>query len=77
MADAIFDEVAFKRHIQFSWQVQYLVKFNCHFSLQAQYLVKFRMIAGARDVVFFNTKARVLENHFSWQAQYLVMLEFL
>ena len=35
---------------------QYLVKFECHFSWQAQYSVKFGMIAGARNVVFFNTK---------------------
>ena len=28
----------------------------CHFSWQAQYSVKFGMIAGARNVVFFNTK---------------------
>ena len=41
----------------FLGQGQNLVKFNCHFSLQAQYLVKFRMIAGGRDVVFFNTKS--------------------
>ena len=40
----------------FSWQGQYLVKFKCHFSWQAQYSVKFGMIAGARHVVFFNTK---------------------
>ena len=33
----------------FSWQAQYLVKLKCHFS-------KFGMIAGARNVVFFNTK---------------------
>ena len=42
--------------IHFSWQAQYLVKFECHFSWQAQYSVKFGMIAGARNVVFFNTK---------------------
>ena len=42
--------------ILFSWQAQYLVKFECHFSWQAQYSVKFGMIAGARNVVFFNTK---------------------
>ena len=35
-----------------SWQVQYLVKFNCHFSWQAQYLVKSGMINRARTVVF-------------------------
>ena len=40
----------------FSWQAQYLVKCKCHFSWQAQYSVKFGMIAGARNVVFFNTK---------------------
>ena len=42
--------------IHFSWQAQYFVKFKCHFSWQAQYSVKFGMIAGARNVVFFNTK---------------------
>ena len=40
----------------FSRQAQYLVKFECHFSWQAQYSVKFGMIAGAQNVVFFNTK---------------------
>ena len=40
----------------FAWQAQYLVKLKCHFSWQAQYSVKFRMIAGARNVVIFNTK---------------------
>ena len=40
----------------FAGQAQYLVKFKCHFSWQAQYSVKFGMIAGARNVVFFNTK---------------------
>ena len=41
-----------------SWQAQYLVKLKCHFSWQAQYSLKFGMIAGAgaRNVVFFNTK---------------------
>ena len=42
----------------FSWQAQYLVKCKCHFSWQAQYSVKFGMIAGARNVVFFNTEWR-------------------
>ena len=28
VAGAKFDEVAFKLHIDFSWQVQYLVQFN-------------------------------------------------
>ena len=40
----------------FALQAQYLVKLKCHFSWQAQYSVKFGMIAGARNVVFFNTK---------------------
>ena len=38
--------------VDFSWQAQYLVKFNCHISRQAQCSVKFGMIAGARNVVF-------------------------
>ena len=42
--------------IHFSWQAQCLVKLTCHFSWQAQYSVKFGMIAGAPNVVFFNTK---------------------
>ena len=60
VAGAIFDEVAFKLHIGFSWQVQCLVQLNCHFSRQAQsqYLVKFGMIAGARHPLFLNTNAR-------------------
>ena len=59
-----------KLHCHFSWQVQYLVKSKCHLSWQAQYLVKlnshfswraqhsvkFGMMAGVRNVVFFNTK---------------------
>ena len=40
----------------FAWQAQYLVKFKCHFSWQEQYSVRFRMIAGARNVLIFNTK---------------------
>ena len=53
----------------FPWQA-YLVTFNCHFlwpapclmmldghfGWQVQYLVKFREIAGAQNIVFFNTK---------------------
>ena len=38
--------------VGFSWQAQFLVKFNCHISRQAQCSVKFGMIAGARNVVF-------------------------
>ena len=51
----------------FSWQAQYLVKLKCHFSWQAQYLVKFGMIAGARNVVFFNRKC-------SWRARKVTSL---
>ena len=40
----------------FSWQAQYLVILECHFSWQVQYLVKSGWIAGARNVVIFNTK---------------------
>ena len=43
--------------IHFAWQAQYLVKLDCHFSWQAQHLVTFWEIAGARNVVFFNTKS--------------------
>ena len=41
----------------FAWQAQYLVKLERHFSWQAQHLVTFWEIAGARNVVFFNTKS--------------------
>ena len=44
----------------FAWQAQYLVKFKCHFSWQAQHSVKFGMIAGARNVVFFQYKMLVV-----------------
>ena len=50
--------------ILFSWQAQYLVKFECHFSWQAQYSVKFGMIAGARNVVFINAKC----SWWAWKA---------
>ena len=40
----------------FSWQAQHLVILECHFLWQAQYSVKFEEIAGARNVVIFNTK---------------------
>ena len=39
------------------WQAQYLVKLECEFSWQAQHLVTLWEIAGARNVVFFNTKS--------------------
>ena len=51
----------------FAWQVHYLVTFKCHFSWQAQYSVKFGMIAGARNVVFFNRKC-------SWRARKVTSL---
>ena len=60
VAPRIVNNVSFvsriNHEIHFAWQAQYLVKFECHFSWQAQYSVKFGMIAGARNVVFFNTK---------------------
>ena len=43
--------------LHFSRQAQYLVKLECDFSWQAQHLVTFWEIAGARNVVFFNTKS--------------------
>ena len=42
--------------IHFVWQAQYLVKVECDFPWQAQHFVTFWEIAGARNVVFFNTK---------------------
>ena len=44
-----------KLKCHFSWQAQYSVKLKCHFSWQAQYSVKFGMIAGARNVVFYDS----------------------
>ena len=46
-----------KLECDFSWQAQHLVKLECDFSWQAQHLVTFWEIAGARNVVFFNTKS--------------------
>ena len=43
--------------IHFAWQAQYLLKLECDFSWQAQHFVTFWEIAGARNVVFFNTKS--------------------
>ena len=43
--------------IDFVWQVQYLVRLGDDFSWQAQHLVTFWEIVGARNVVFYNTKA--------------------
>ena len=53
VAGAVFGEVQVSLFV--AGEV-YLAKFKCHFSWQAQYSVKFGMIAGARNVVFFNTK---------------------
>ena len=43
--------------IHFVWQAQYLVKLEGDFSWQAQHFVTFWEIAGARNVVFYNTKS--------------------
>ena len=45
-----------KSRMHFSCQAQYLVKLECDFSWQAQHFVQFWEIAGARNVVFLNTK---------------------
>ena len=45
------------QEIHFAWQAQYLLKLECDFSWQAQHLVTFWEIAGALNVVFFNTKS--------------------
>ena len=43
--------------IHFAWQAHYLVKLVCDFLWQAQHIVTFWEIAGARNVVFYNTKS--------------------
>ena len=43
--------------IDFAWQAQYLVRLEGDFSWQAQHLVTFLEIAGARSVVFCNSKS--------------------
>ena len=43
--------------IHFAWQAQYLVRLAGDFSWQAQHIVTFWEIAGARNVVFYNTKS--------------------
>ena len=40
----------------FSWRAQSFQKVDCDFSWQGQHLVTFWEIAGAGNVVFFNTK---------------------
>ena len=46
-----------KSRVHFRARRSNLVKLECDFSWQAQHLVKFWEIAGARNVVFFNTKS--------------------
>ena len=43
--------------IDFVWQAHYLVSLQGDFSWQAQHFVTFWEIAGARNVVFYNTKS--------------------
>ena len=43
--------------VDFVWQAQYLVRLEGDFSWQAQHIVTFWEIAGARNVVFYNTKS--------------------
>ena len=43
--------------IDFVWQAQYLLRLEGDCSWQAQHFVTFWEIAGARNVVFFNTKS--------------------
>ena len=61
LAPRILNDVSYVTRINhemhFAWQAQYLVKLECDFSWQAQHLVTFWEIAGARNVVFFNTKS--------------------
>ena len=60
VAPRIVNDVSYVTDINhenhFSWQAQHLVPLECHFLWQAQYSVKFEEIAGARNVVIFNTK---------------------
>ena len=60
LAPRIVNDVSFVRGFNhesdFLWQAQYLVDLERHFSWQAQHFVKFWEIAGARNVVFFQTK---------------------
>ena len=61
LAPRILNDVSYVTRINhemhFAWQAQYLVKLECDFSWQAQHLVTFWEIAGARNVVFCNTKS--------------------
>ena len=60
VAPRILNDVSYEtrinHEIHFAWQAQYL-KLECDFSWQAQHFVTFWEIAGARNVVFFNTKS--------------------
>ena len=53
----VSNDTRIHHEIRFAWQAQYLVKLECGFSWQAQHFVTFWEIAGARNVVFFNTKS--------------------
>ena len=61
LAPRIVNDVSYMRRINdemhFAWQAQYLVKLECDFSWQAQDFVTFWEMAGAPNVVFFNTKS--------------------
>ena len=60
LAPRIVNDVSYvtriNHEIHFAWQAQYLLKLECDFSWQAQHFVAFWEIAGARNVVFFNSK---------------------
>ena len=53
MAGALFGDVEVSLFLA---GALYLVKFNCHFAWQAHYLVNCGIVAGARNVIFFNRK---------------------
>ena len=55
-ANGVSYVIRIHRDILFAWQAQYLQQVHCDFSWQAQHLVTFWEIAGAGNVVFFNTK---------------------
>ena len=61
LAPRIGNDVAYVMRIvddiDFVWQAQYLVRLEGDFSWQAQHVGTFWEIAGARTVVFYNTKA--------------------
>ena len=61
LAPRIGNEVSYVTQIiddiHFAWQAQYLVRLEGDFSWQAQHFVTFWEIAGARNVVFYNTKS--------------------